>query len=112
MKTSTKHYDSVADALAALKVKGYSQNFQVESTCLYCDGLDLRLNPGEFEIDEAYQVAGTPNCNVNAIIYGVSSRAGVKGTFVDEHGIYGENNSGKTLTSPEGDNHCEEDSRL
>ncbi len=112
MKKSMNHSESVADALAALKVKGYSQNFQIESTCLYCDGLDLRLNPGEFAIDEAYKVDGTPSCNDNAIIYGISSRGGVKGTFVDEHGLYSKDSSEKPLTSPEGDSHCQEDSRL
>lgn len=86
-----KTYQSLIDALADLKIRGYKEDFEVKHTCLYCDGLDLRINPGDFVVDETYRFEGNSNPDDNAVLYAISSAAGVKGTLVDAYGAYAEN---------------------
>ncbi len=84
-----KNYGSLADALNDLKKKGYEADFATETVCLYCGDLDLRLNPGAFNVDEVYRFEGDPDNS--SVLYAISSTTGVKGTLVDSPGAYAEN---------------------
>jgi hypothetical protein len=86
-----KSYDSIVEALNDLKSRGYDADFGLASVCLYCGDLDLRLNPEEFNVDEVYRFEGDSNPDDSAVVYAISSTAGVKGTLVDGYGAYNGN---------------------
>jgi hypothetical protein len=88
-----KNYESLTEALDDLKKRGYDNDFEPQSICLYCNSLDLRLEEEEFKVDEVYRFEGDSNCNENAVVYALTSNTGVKGTIVDGHGTFSGNMS-------------------
>jgi hypothetical protein len=85
-----KHYESIIDALNAFKERGYWADFGTDTVCLYCGELDIRLNPEEFYVDEAYRFEGNTDAD-SSMVYAITSSTGVKGTLVDAHGVYAKN---------------------
>lgn len=81
-----KNYESLVDALDDLKKRGYEADFELQSNCLYCNHLDLRLYEEEFHIDEVHRFEGDSNPDDNAVVYALTSPTGVKGTIVDGYG--------------------------
>jgi hypothetical protein len=81
-----KNYDTLVDTLNDLKKRGYDADFELQSNCLYCSNLDLRLNEEEFSIDEVHRFDGDSNPDDNAVVYALTSPTGVKGTIVDGYG--------------------------
>ncbi len=79
-----KNYKSLVDALSDLRERGYEADFETAPFCLYCGDLDIRLNPGAFNVDEVYRFKGNSGPGDSAIIYAISSNAGLKGTVVDD----------------------------
>jgi hypothetical protein len=86
-----KNYESLVDALNDLKKSGYESDFGIQTICLYCGDLDLRLDPEDFHVDEFYRFEGESNPDDNVVLYAISSSSGVKGTLVDAYGAYSEN---------------------
>ena len=76
------NYQSLADALSDLKKKGYEENFESQTYCLYCGDLDLRLDPEDFHVDEIYHIEGNAGSE-NPNVYAISSVTGVKGIIID-----------------------------
>jgi hypothetical protein len=93
-----KTYESLVDALADLKKRGYDADFETQTICLYCGDLDLRLNPEEFSVDEVYRFEEDSNPADNAVLYAISSSTGVKGTLVDGYGAYSDSLSFEMAT--------------
>ena len=87
-----KNYKTLANALDDLRKRGYDCDFELQSDCLYCSDLDLRLYEEEFHMDEVYHFEGDSNPGNNAVIYALTSPTGVKGIIVDGSGA----NSGNT----------------
>jgi hypothetical protein len=79
-------YESLTDALKDLRKRGYEEDFEVQSNCLYCDNLDLRLYEEEFHMDEVHRFEGSSNPDDNAAVYALTSPTGVKGLIVDGPG--------------------------
>jgi len=88
-----KNYESVIDALGDLRKRGYDADFELQSNCLYCSDLDLRLYEEEFHMDEVYHFEGDSNPGNNAVVYALTSPTGVKGTIVDGAGTSSDNTS-------------------
>lgn len=82
-----KNYETLAEALNDLRKKGYEADFATETTCLYCGDLDIRLHPEDFHVDEVYRFANDEQPGDNAVLYAISSTAGLKGIVVDDHEI-------------------------
>src|SRR5262245_7945049 len=83
-----ENYKSLAGALDDLRKRGYDADFGTDTVCLYCGDLDIRLDPEDFHIDEAYRFEKEPNPDNNSVVYAISSSTGVKGTLVDSYGAY------------------------
>jgi len=84
-------HQSLADTLDNLKKRGYEADFATETFCLYCGDLDLRLYPGEFNIDEVYRFTGNSNPDDNALVYAISSSTGLRGILVDKYDLHSKN---------------------
>lgn len=85
-----KNFKSLADALSDLRKRGYKTDFSVETFCLYCGDLDMRLNPDQFKVDEEYRF-GADNHEEDTVLVAITSTNGVKGILVDSYGSYNEN---------------------
>ena len=86
-----KNYESLVDALADLRERGYVADFETDTVCLYCGELDIRLNPEAFHVDETYRFDGDSSPDDNAVLYAITSSTGLKGTLVDSYGTYAGN---------------------
>ena len=81
-----KSYNTLADALSDLKIRGYEADFATTSDCLYCGDVDIRLNAEEFIIDEVYHFKVEGNPDEGTVLYAITSREGMKGILVDGYG--------------------------
>jgi hypothetical protein len=86
-----KNYDTLAEALNDLKKRGYDADFEMQSNCLYCSDLDLRLYEEEFNVDEVYRFEGDSNPGDSAVVYALTSPTGVKGIIMDGYGASSNN---------------------
>jgi len=83
------NYQSLEDALAALRQKGYNADFTTETEihCLYSGEFDMRLEPEEFHVDESYWFDGPNGYESQTRLYAISSPVcGLKGTLIDMEG--------------------------
>ena len=83
-------YESLVDALTDLKDRGYSFDFKKEFSSLYCQELNLWIEPEQFNVDEYYRFEEGSDPDDNSIVYAISSIHGVKGVLVDAYGVYAE----------------------
>jgi hypothetical protein len=81
-----KNYESVVDALADLKQRGYIAEFESTSYCLYCGDLDVRLDTDDFHIDEFYRFEDGCSPEEASTLYAITSNTGVKGTLLNTAG--------------------------
>ncbi|MEC5166596.1 hypothetical protein RCH18_002337 [Flavobacterium sp. PL11] len=69
------HYCSVYEALADLKEKGYTYDFNIHDE-------EIKQNPDNFEIEHIYRYEGESNPADEAAVYGIKSIEGLRGVFV------------------------------
>ena len=82
-------YDTLVDALSALKQQGYVEDFNLDKDCIACRQGLIKVNPDEFQIDKFFRFEGASNPDDSSILYAISSEAlGIKGTLVNAYGIY------------------------
>lgn len=86
-----KDYRSLSEATNDLKARGYTEDFNVQPTCIECTSLKLQWQPEDFTIDEFYRFEGMSNVDDNSIVFAISSKSGVKGVLVDAYGVYADN---------------------
>jgi hypothetical protein len=86
-----KNYRSLSEATNDLKARGYTEDFNLQPTCIACPSLKLQWQPEEFSIDEFYRFEGMSSVDDNSIVFAISSSDGVKGVLVDAYGVYAEN---------------------
>ncbi|WP_373056379.1 phosphoribosylpyrophosphate synthetase [Zunongwangia sp. H14] len=85
-----KNYDTLSEALNDLQSRGYTYDFNLKPRCLECPSLKLEIHPEDFIVDETYRFEGMSSTDDNSILYGISSKNGIKGTLVDAYGVYAE----------------------
>ena len=86
-----KTYRSLSEATNDLKARGYTEDFNIQPTCIECPSLKLQWQPEQFMIDEFYRFEGMSNVDDNSMVFAISSTDGVKGVLVDAYGVYAEN---------------------
>jgi hypothetical protein len=83
-----KNYESLPNALDDLRKRGYEADFSIDTFGLYCGDLDLRLDPEDFHVDEIYRFEGNISPDDSAVLYAISSSAGMRGTSVNGYGAH------------------------
>ena len=68
-------YGTVIDAIADLRERGYSEDFNLADNCLICRG--EKYNPEDFEITEVYRFEGDSDPDEESVVYGVESKNGI-----------------------------------
>lgn len=82
-------YDTVVSALAGLKARGYTVNFNIAFDKITCSENKTCLNPSEFEIVEIHRFEGNSNPADEDVVYAVESKTGnIKGVITSAFGLY------------------------
>jgi hypothetical protein len=93
-----KTYNTLTEAISALKSKGYNQDFNLHPEWIECPPMNLKLKPAEFHVDEVHRFEGMTNPDDSSVLYAISSTSGIKGLLVDAYGVYAEAVSQDMLT--------------
>ena len=84
-----ENYDTVVAALAGLKAKGYTLDFNIVFDKVTCEEMGVCLNPHEFEITETHRFEGDTNPDDEDIVYAIESKDGkIKGSMTSAYGLY------------------------
>ncbi len=87
-------YDTLTEAITALREQGYTEDFNLKEDCLECELSALQLFPHEFEIDQVFRFFGASDPDDESILYAISSHQyHMKGLLVNGYGV-----SSDTLT--------------
>lgn len=78
-----KNYQTLPAALTDLNKKGYQDELPDESFCLYCNNLELRINP-DLRVDESVHVGDPSHPGEGETIYAVSMPGGKKAIEVEK----------------------------
>jgi hypothetical protein len=81
-------YDTLSEAMAGLKSRGYTIDFNLSYDCIICHETPINLMPSEFEIMEVYRFEGETNPSDSSILYAIESKHGEKGVLVNAYGVY------------------------
>ena len=93
-----KNYDTVTEAVADLKARGYTTDFNIAFDKLICSSDDICLNTDEFEIVEVHRFEGETNPSDEDVVYAVESKDGkLKGVVTSAFGIYADSISNEMI---------------
>ena len=96
---SMENYDTMIEALTALKRQGYTEDFNLEKNCLECRAGQFKIFHDEFLIDKFFRFEGATDPSDESIIYAISSeKYGLKGTMVNAYGIYSDDIADEMLS--------------
>jgi hypothetical protein len=90
-------YDTITEALAGLKQRGYTTDFNLSFDRIVCHQTPVTLMPADFEITELYRFEGETDPADEAIIYAIESKQGLKGTLLNAYGIYADETSAEMV---------------
>ena len=89
------HYATVSEAIAELRKKGFTLDFNLEENCLVCHPDKFKVD--EFEIVDVYRYEGNSDPADEATVYAIESKSGIKGILVTGYGISTDNMSAEIL---------------
>lgn len=83
MKHKT-HYDTVTNAIEALRNQGFVIDFNIEDDRLVCEGHTFDAN--NFDVVDVYRYEGNSDPADEAAVYAIKSSNGLKGILVAGYG--------------------------
>ena len=83
-----KSYDTLTEAMADLKTRGFNLDFNLKETQVECTSTGRKLSPDEFEITEVYRFEGETDPGDELVLYAIESKDGLKGTLMNAYGAY------------------------
>lgn len=90
MEPAPQHFDTLSQAINALRAQGYTQDLDLEPEHVICKKLNLEMVANDFEVDSIYRFEGDSNPDDMSILYAISSeKHDLKGLLVDAFGPYG-----------------------
>ena len=93
-----KAYATVTEAIAGLRARGYTRDFNLKQTFIECSSSGEKFAPNEFEITEVYRFEGETNPSDEAVVYAVQSKdEKMKGTLVNAYGTYADSMSNEMI---------------
>jgi hypothetical protein len=91
-------YETLSEAITALKQQGYTEDFNLKENCLECIAGRQELLPHEFNIDKSFRFDVDENPSDQAMLYAISSEMHkIKGLLVNGYGIYSDDVSNEML---------------
>lgn len=97
-KIQMENYETLTQAIDALKKQGYLHDFNLKENCLECIAGKQKLQHNEFEIDKSFRFDVDENPSDQSVLYAISSnKHGIKGLLVNGYGIYSDDASNEIL---------------
>ena len=62
------------DALDDLRKRGFTNDFNLKENCVECAGLELELQPDDFEIVEVHRFEGATNPDDSSVLYAIEGK--------------------------------------
>jgi hypothetical protein len=91
-------YETLSEAIAALKMQGYTEDFNLKENCLECIAGRQELLPHEFNIEKSFRFDVNEDPSDQAVLYAISSEMhNMKGLLVNGYGIYSDDTSNEML---------------
>jgi hypothetical protein len=91
-------YETLTEAITALKQQGYSEDFNLKENCLECIAGMQELLPHEFVIDKSFRFDVDEDPSDQAVLYAISSEMhSIRGLLVNGYGIYSDDVSNEML---------------
>jgi hypothetical protein len=83
-----EQYDTLVEAINALRSQGYTEDFNLQNHCLECRLGEIQLFPHDFEIDKLFRFYGPSDVDDESILYAISSdKYKLKGILVNGFGM-------------------------
>ena len=84
-------YDTLTEAINALKAQGYTEDFNLKQNCLECRDGHYKIFHDEFHIDKQFRFDDNEDPGDQAVLYAISSnKHNLKGILINSVGIYTE----------------------
>ena len=85
---NTEQYDTLLQAMEALRKQGYTEDFNLKANCLDCRDNTIQLHPDDFDIDKVFRFYGLSDVDDESILYAISSeKYDLKGLLVNGYGV-------------------------
>ena len=83
-----EQYDTLLQAIEALRKQGYTEDLNLQSNCLDCRDNTIQLHPHDFAIDKVFRFYGPSDVDDESILYAISSeKYDLKGILVNGYGV-------------------------
>ena len=93
-----ENYDTLSEAITALKEQGYTADLNLQKNCLECIAGHQKLLPHEFNIDKSFRFDVDENPADQAMLYAISSeKHHLKGLLVNGYGLYSDDMANEML---------------
>ena len=93
-----ENYETLSQAITALKQQGYIEDFNLKENCLECIAGKKDLVPHEFIIDKSFRFDVNEDPSDQAVLYAISSSIhNMKGLLVNGYGLYSDATSNAIL---------------
>jgi len=81
-------YDTLSEAIEALKKKGYDTDFNLVDDGIESKHLKSTWTASQIEVEESFRFEGMTNPGDNSVLYVINTDDGKKGLLVDAYGAY------------------------
>ena len=88
MMTLKENYDTLSEAMAKLKKKGYTSEFDFKNAHLIDQNRKKIWKAQDLKIVEIHRFEGITNPDDSSILYVIEDKNGEKGLLVDAYGVY------------------------
>lgn len=83
-----KSFETLSEAMTALKQEGYNHEFDFKNASLYNHFNESEFTADQLKIVEVHRFEGLTNPSDSAILFAIICDDGSKGLLVDAYGMY------------------------
>ena len=93
-----ENYETLSEAITALKKQGYTKDLNLLNNCLECIAGHEKLYPHEFNIDKSFRFDVNEDPSDQSVLYAISSeKHHLKGLLVNGYGVYSDEMANEML---------------
>jgi len=93
-----ENYETLSEAITALKAQGYTEDLNLKENCLECISGSQKLLPHEFTVDKSFRFDVDEEPSDQAMLYAISSaQHNMKGLLVSGYGLYSDDATNEIL---------------
>jgi hypothetical protein len=90
---------TLAGVMEDMAERGFTEHFKVENGRLRAVGKGERFSPDRVVVTEYYRFEGVSDPDDMAILYGIETRNGIRGTLTDAFGFYADARVGAFMSN-------------